>query len=168
MIGYMAETGPDPVYRRSGGRAELYSEIRIAAPPGLIWDILLDFPRYPDWNPFIRSVTGNPAKGERITVDLRPSVGTGMRIRPVILQVIPRRELRWRGSLFITGLFDGEHVFEIRPPDSGLCLFVQHEYFSGLLLPLLENMLSTGTARGFGEMNRALKARAEQAAPRST
>ena len=84
-----------------------------------------------------------------------------MTIHPVLIRVIPGRELRWRGHLFVRGLFDGEHVFEIRPQGDGTFLFVQHEYFSGLLIPLLENMLKTDTARGFAGMNEALKARAE-------
>jgi hypothetical protein len=36
-----------------------------------------------------------------------------------------------------------------------------HEYFSVLLVPLLENTLKTDTARGFTGMNEAVKARAE-------
>jgi hypothetical protein len=149
-------------YRKSGGTAELYSQREVHATPARIWEILSDFQSYPAWNPFIRSIRGNLAEGERITGDLRPSGATGMTIRPVLLRVIPHRELRWRGHLFVPGLFDGEHVFEIRPLGDDACLFVQHEYFSGLLAPLLENMLKTDTARGFVEMNEALKARTER------
>lgn len=85
-----------------------------------------------------------------------------MKIRPVIINIVPERELRWRGHLFVQGLFDGEHVFEIRPTGGGSCIVIQHEYFSGLLLPFLETTLKNGTARGFDAMNRALKARAEE------
>lgn len=149
-------------YRKTGRTAELYSKIRIRAGAGRIWDILTDFERYPEWNPFIRTLEGKLTEGARITADLRPPEGYGMTIHPVITKVIPDHELRWKGHLFVQGLFDGEHVFEIRPPDEGSCLFIQHEYFSGLLLPLLEDSLKNGTARGFFEMNRALKTRAEQ------
>ena len=86
-----------------------------------------------------------------------------MTIRPVITKAVPEHELRWTGHLIVRGLFDGEHVFEIRQPGEGSCLFIQHEYFSGLLLPLVESSLKTATARGFDEMNRALKSRAETA-----
>jgi len=158
----MDEEHSSPEYRKSGRTSELYSEIRIRASPGRIWEILTDFPAYPDWTPFIREIAGRIEEGVRITADLRPPGGTGMKIHPVILKVVPERELRWRGSLFVHGLFDGEHVFEIRPTGGDSCLFVQHEYFSGLLLPLLENLLKNSTAEGFDAMNRALKARAEQ------
>ena len=84
-----------------------------------------------------------------------------MTIRPVLLKVDPLRELRWKGHLFFSGLFDGEHVFEIRPEGAGRCRFVQREIFSGLLLSLFTRMLKNGTARGFADMNAALKERAE-------
>jgi len=154
---------PLPEYRRSGKIGELYSETEIRATPERIWAVLTDFTEYPAWNPFIRSVRGNTIEGETITVDLRPSGATGMKIHPVILKVSPNRELRWVGRLFVRGLFDGEHVFAIKPLGDTRCLFVQHEYFSGLLLPLLETMLKKDTARGFAEMNEALKLRAETA-----
>ena len=153
-----------PEYRKSGRTSELYSETEIRATPGRIWEILTDFQKYPDWNPFIRSIQGTAVEGEWIEADLRPPGTRGMKIRPVLKKVVPDRELRWVGHLFMGALFRGEHVFEIQPRDDGTCLFVQHEYFSGLLLLLLENMLKTDTARGFSEMNEALRIRAEQPA----
>ena len=158
----MDEKPSVPEYRKSGSTAELYSEIMIRSPLRCIWEILVDFRNYPEWNPFIREISGRIEEGARITADLKPPGGTGMKIHPVILKVVPEREFRWMGHLFVRGLFDGEHVFEIWPMGGDLCLFVQHEYFSGLFLPILENMLKNGTARGFDEMNRALNARAEQ------
>jgi hypothetical protein len=155
------EALPSPAeYRKSGRTAELYSSIRIRAAPGRIWEILTDFQKYPEWNPFIRTIGGDPAEGAEISADLRPQGGTGMTIHPVITKVVPGQELRWVGRLFVRGLFDGEHIFEILPSDADSCLFVQHEYFSGILIPLLENMLKNETARGFDGMNKALKARA--------
>ena len=147
----------------SGG--ELYSEIEIRSSPERIWEILTVFPRYPEWNPFIRSIRGDLVRSGRITAELRPPGSAGMTIRPVLLKVDPLRELRWKGHLFFSGLFDGEHVFEIRPEGAGRCRFVQREIFSGLLLSLFTRMLKNGTARGFADMNAALKERAEGTIP---
>jgi hypothetical protein len=71
--------------------------------------------------------------------------------------------LRWIGHLLIPGLFDGEHIFTIEPLGANRVRFVQREIFSGLLVPLFAKGLDTDTQRGFGEMNQALKAQAEQA-----
>jgi len=156
---------PVPEYRKTGTGAELYSTIRINASPERIWAVLTDLPRYPVWNPFIRRIKGELTEGHRLTVELQPSGSSGMTIRPVFLKVDVTRELRWKGHLFISGLFDGEHIFEIRPLDNQSSLFIQREIFSGLLLPLFEGMLKGGTARGFAEMNKALKEQAEGSVP---
>lgn len=152
-------------YQSTPSGGELYSEIEIQASPERIWEILKDFPRYPEWNPFIRSIRGDLVRGGRITAELRPPGSAGMTIRPVLLNVDPRHEIRWKGHLFFSGLFDGEHIFEIRSEGTGRCRFVQREIFSGLLLPLFIGMLNGGTARGFADMNAALKERAESTVP---
>ncbi len=152
----------EPVLRRSRGRAELYSEILIDATPERIWHILTAFSEYPAWNPFIRSIRGDLVEGGRIVAELQLTDSAGMTLRPVLLKVDPTRELRWMGHLLFSGLFDGEHVFEIHPAGPGKCLVVQRELFSGLLLPLFTRMLKDGTARGFALMNKALKERAER------
>jgi len=150
-----------PEYRRTASGGELYSEIEIRSSPERIWEILADFSRYPEWNPFIRSIRGYLVPGGPITAELRPPGSAGMMIRPVLLKVDPPRELRWKGNLFFSGLFDGEHVFEIHSEDTGRCRFVQREIFSGFLLALFTRMLKGSTAHGFAAMNAALKERAE-------
>lgn len=153
---------PAPQYLKTGRAAELYSQIEICASPERIWEILTNFAEYPDWNPFIRNIRGDIVENAQLTVYLKPSGAMGMTIKPVLVKVDPVHELRWKGTLLFPGLFDGEHVFEIKPGEQGTCLFIQHEYFSGILLPLLEKMLKNDTARGFAEMNEALKDRAEK------
>ena len=38
---------------------ELRSEIEIQASAERVWQLLTDFPSFPQWNPFIRKATGN-------------------------------------------------------------------------------------------------------------
>ena len=144
---------------------ELRSEIEIAAPARRVWEILTDFADFPQWNPFIRRAQGTLVKGERLEVVMQPSGARGMTFSPTVLNVEADREIRWIGHLFVPGLFDGEHIFTIEPLGTGRVRFTQRELFTGLLVPLLARMLDTGTQRGFEEMNKALKARAEQTAP---
>jgi uncharacterized protein YndB with AHSA1/START domain len=47
---------------------ELHSEIEINAPAERVWELLTDFASYPQWNPFIRTISGQPTKGERLEV----------------------------------------------------------------------------------------------------
>ncbi len=141
---------------------ELYSEIEIQASGERVWKILTDFAKFPEWNPFMRRASGQVKAGARLEVYLQPSGAQGMTFRPVVLDAEPNRELRWLGNLFVPGLFDGEHILTIEPLDANRVRFVQREIFTGILATLLMRILAESTQRGFEEMNRALKARAEQ------
>jgi hypothetical protein len=141
---------------------ELHSEIEIQASSERVWKILTDFAKFPEWNPFMRRASGQVKAGARLEVYLQPSGAQGMTFRPVVLDAEPNRELRWLGNLFVPGLFDGEHILTIEPLDANRVRFVQREIFTGILATLLMRILTESTQRGFEEMNRALKARAEQ------
>jgi hypothetical protein len=143
---------------------ELRSEIEIDAPAGRVWEILTGFTGFPEWKPFIRQARGNLATGERLEVMMQPSGAGAMTFSPTVLKVETDRELRWLGHLFVPGLFDGEHIFTIEELGTGRVRFTQREIFTGLLVPLLARMLDTDTRRGFEEMNKTLKARAEEIA----
>ena len=144
-------------------RHQLQTEIEIAATPGQVWSILTDFPAYPDWNPFIRSINGAPEQGASLEVRIQPSGAKGMTFRPTVLTVIRNQELRWLGRLLVTGIFDGEHCFTIEPIANGKVRFQQSEQFSGILVSMFRASLDRDTKRGFEEMNQALKMRAEGA-----
>jgi len=58
----------------------------------------------------------------------------------------------------------GEHCFTIEALDEKGVRFVQHEKFTGLLVPFMAKSLDKNTKSGFEAMNRALKERAEKAA----
>jgi hypothetical protein len=106
-------------------------------------------------------VNGRPELEERLVVRMQPSGMRGMTFRPTVTKAEPGRELRWLGHLFVSGIFDGEHIFEIEELDRVRILFIQREVFKGLLVPLLARSLDRDTHRGFEEMNRALRERAE-------
>ena len=135
-------------------------EIEIAATPERVWDALTDFASYPDWNPFIRSIAGEPRAGARLEARIEPPGGRAMTFRPTVLVSESPRELRWLGRLLLPGIFDGEHCFRIDTAGEGRVRLVQQEEFRGLLVPLLSRALER-TAKGFEQMNEALKARVE-------
>ncbi len=143
---------------------ELRTEIEIQAPAERVWQLLTDFDKFPEWNPFLRWARGRIAVGERLKIFMQPSGSSGITMKPKVIRVEPLRELRWLGHLFVPGLFDGEHAFIIDALGPGRVRFVQRETFTGILVPLFTHMLDTSTQRGFLKMNGALKFRAEQAA----
>jgi hypothetical protein len=79
-----------------------------------------------------------------------------------VLGLQPNRELRWKGKLFLPGLFDGEHYFKLEARPGGGTTFHQGETFGGLLVPLFRRSLDGATKQGFVAMNEAVKREAEK------
>ena len=140
---------------------ESRTEIEIKSSPVRVWESLMDFPAFPDWNPFIRQIEGEPTMGSKLEVFLQASGTKGMTFRPRVKRIEANHELRWLGHLGIPGLFDGAHVFEIHAVGPDRVRFVQREEFRGILVPFLARMLERDTRREFEDMNRALRARVE-------
>lgn len=140
----------------------IYTDIRIHAPLEQVWETFIDFKSYPGWNPFIRSLEGPLVPGSQLKVHLQPRGQKGMTFTPELLVNGEGREFRWIGKLLIPGLFDGEHVFQLRDNGDGTTTFVQFERFRGILVPFLAKMLDGATRQGFMDMNQALKDKCEK------
>ena len=125
--------------------------------------MLSDFAAFPEWNPFLRTAKGDLTPGSKLEVRIQPEGGTGMTFKPTVLKAEPGKELRWLGRLMMPGLFDGEHHFIIESLGESQVRFIQGKQFSGVLVPIMALMgLFKKTEKGFGDMDRALKTRAEQ------
>jgi hypothetical protein len=141
---------------------EIKTEILIKAAPEKVWSILTNFEAYPNWNPFIKTITGDVKVGNKIRARLEPPNAKGMTFTPKVLVFDANKEFRWMGHLFFPGLFDGEHKFELIDHGNGTTTFRQSEKFNGVLVPLFEKMLDNTTTNGFNEMNKKIKELAEQ------
>ena len=110
------------------------TEIVINASPSAVWSTLINFEGYPEWNPFIKSISGNQAVGEQLTVFIEPPGAKGMTFKPKVLKFDPNTELRWLGAASLKGIFDGEHFFQLQELSPSQTRFVHGEHFSGLLV----------------------------------
>jgi hypothetical protein len=135
----------------------LKTEICINASKEKIWDLLMNVAAYPQWNPFIKSIEGTLAVGEKIHVLIAPPGTSSMKMNPTILNIQSGVEFRWIGHLLIPGLFDGEHIFQLIDNNDGTTTFVQMENFKGILVPLFAKMLDDNTKNGFETMNQKIK-----------
>ncbi|MFL5729836.1 MAG: SRPBCC family protein [Cytophagaceae bacterium] len=140
----------------------IHSEILINAPVEMVWKIFSDFEQYPHWNPFIKFLKPVPREGKQIEVFLQPAGKKGMTFKPKVLVYAENKELRWVGKLFISRLFDGEHVFMLKDNHDGTSTFIQYERFRGILVPFMKRMLDDNTLSGFKQMNEALKKKCEE------
>jgi hypothetical protein len=138
----------------------LETSVDINADAATVWQVLMDFPAYAEWNPFIRSIEGQARPGERLSVVIQTPGQGGMRFHPRVQRAEQRRVFSWLGNLLMPGLFDGRHEFALEEIGEGTRFF-QRETFSGLLAPLVWKKMELPTRAGFEAMNQAIKARAE-------
>jgi len=135
---------------------EITTEVQIAATSSQVWEVLTDFDSYSEWNPFIKSITGEVKVGNTIKAELG-----GMTFKPEVLVYEENKEFKWIGKLLFKGLFDGEHRFQLMDNSDGTTTFIQSEKFSGLLVRLFAKKLDRETKGDFVAMNEALKKRVE-------
>jgi hypothetical protein len=139
--------------------------VEIDAPPDRVWNVLVDLPAYPAWNPFIVRASGRVAVGETLVLHMALPDREPMVIEPRLLVVEPERELRWKGRLLLPGLFDGEHGFTLVPLDGGRTRVEHWEEFGGVLLPIARGLVHNATVEAFHALNAALAERARGAEP---
>ncbi|MBD3166023.1 SRPBCC domain-containing protein [bacterium] len=135
------------------------TSIDIEAAPETIWTVLADFRSYPEWNPFIREIEGIQAVGEQLRVVLQPPGMKPQTFKPKIVTWRPPKHFKWHGRLFMPGLFDGIHEFEIKDLGEGQARFHQRERFKGILVSSVLSKIGKVTLEGFEQMNEALRTR---------
>jgi hypothetical protein len=143
----------------------VHTTININVPPSVVRQIFFDFPSYPEWNPFITSITCND-----------PSLSPGSRLQIKTLDAGFQSTIfenkpdnfNWLGMVGAAWIFRGNHIFKFEPlGDIGEngetvgCKFIQDEVFGGLLAPLLMFFYRPKMEKGFSAMNAALKSKAE-------
>ncbi len=142
--------------------AELFMMIEIEAPAERVWQVLTDFGRYPDWNPFLRSVEGSVRNRAQLKVALQPAGRQLLHYRPRVVTLRPPRELRWAARLPVPGLLGGEDRFVVERLDDHRSRLIHERRLRGLLVPFVRRRLEGPVKRGFEAMSLALKHTAER------
>ena len=140
---------------------EIITDIEIDGSPEAVWAVLTDFEAYPEWNPAME-IDGDAVEGDRLEVTMDYENMRKMTFNPRVLVSDRPTELRWRGRLFVSGLYDGEHRFELTPLDDGeRTRLTQAETFRGVLVGFINRRIGDDVEAGFNQVNDALKRRVE-------
>lgn len=134
--------------------------IDVETKPEEIWDVLLDFESWKEWNPFIPEVEGNLKVGEKLKIEVISPGMKPMIFKPEVFEVIPSKKILWGGS-FLKILYRGDHAFILEPIGNGKTRFRQIERFMGPVVLFMGNMLKK-TELGYLQMNIALKKEVER------
>lgn len=141
--------------------ASIEVKTNINAPPSAVYQVLMDFSAYKEWNPMVVQISGTPSVGETIEADVKIGTRAPMAFKPTILVNDINKELRWVGVFLAALVCRGEHYFSIEETETG-CVFTHGEDWSGILGPFVTRILGKETLEAsYKGMNDALKARVE-------
>jgi hypothetical protein len=137
------------------------TSIEIGATPQKIWQILTNFEKISDWNPFISNVEGDLKSGNKLSISLQLPESINIKYRPYVQKAEPYNEIRCLSSLLFPGILDSEYTLALMPIDDKRTFLLQIENFKGILLPIIWAEIETKLKSGFQNMNQALKQKVE-------
>lgn len=135
--------------------------VQIDAPAPFVWDILVDYPNYPQWNPYTVSVTTTLAIGDPIDLTLPSPTGDGTFVNREFIRVVSRpHHLRYdTGSTYPGLLAIRDQWITVLAGDR--CSYFTTDRFSGPQAGKVVEATGGWVQAGFDGIARALKVRAE-------
>jgi uncharacterized protein YndB with AHSA1/START domain len=136
------------------------SEIDVQAPPEVVWDVLTDFERWPEWNPDVKSLSieGPVAPGTQFRWNTGP-----LRITSTLREVKRPWSIGWTGKAFGIGAV---HMWRFEPRQGGTLVHTE-ESWEGPLPGLLPGRMQKALQQSFDNAMPHLKAEAERRAAAS-
>lgn len=136
--------------------------VEIEAPIERVWEVLVDFGRYGEWNPFTTRVDTDSAVGS--PADLHVTLGPlRVKQRERIEVVDPPHLLAWSTKTGHRLLLSARREQRLEVLGEGSCRYVTTDTFRGPLTPLVVLLFGRLVRGGFNSMALALKERAEGA-----
>ncbi len=134
--------------------------LEIDAPVDVVWNVLTDFSRYGEWNPFVPEAK----------CDLRPGGAIEMQVklrdkpqfqREWVNSVTPGKTFSYSMKAVPLGALRSERVQTLESMGPGKTRYISHFEIAGWLQPLVTRTFGDGMRKGFEGMALGLKRQAE-------
>ena len=134
--------------------------VEIDAPAERVWNILVDFERYGEWNPFTTRVDATLEIGAPVMLHVR--LGPLQRKQPERIETVePPHLLTWGTTMGHPVLLSALREQRLEALSETRCRYRTTDATSGLLTPFVAALFGRLIRQGFNDMAAALKARAE-------
>ncbi len=135
--------------------------VGIDAPVERVWEVLTDFERYGEWNPFTPRVDASLKVGAPVVLHVK--LGPFRLRQTVRIQTIEAPTLlAWSMTMGAAGLLSAHREQRLEPLDESRCRYVTTDTFHGLLTPPVALVWGGAIRRGFNSMAVALARRSQQ------
>lgn len=122
---------PEPAYR-SKHVMMFHASTHIEASPDVIWSLLLDLRRWPEFDSSVVGVDGIASPGGTITIHTRYGENVPLKVR----DVVPGERMVLRGVRYL-GLLSQDRRYDLVATPNDTCELTAQSTFSGLALPFV-------------------------------
>lgn len=104
----------------------------ISAPTSVLWQIMMEVDKYPQWYSVMLEAGGTPRLGAKLRFRVKAMDGSTRELSftRTVVEFVPERRLVWTGGMF--PILMGRHFFEFVPMEDGNTEVIQGEEFRGL------------------------------------
>lgn len=139
----------------------LRHSLEITAPVSLVWEVISDLPRYPEWNPFVVKAKSSLQVGQTISMRVQVLPFFAQPQRETILELVPEERLCYGIPGAPLGAMRSRRYHELRPNGADGTHYGSHFELDGWLAPVTRALLGKRLEHGFSAMTRAIGERAE-------
>lgn len=140
------------------------SHIRtIAAPTPVVWKVIADLDKYPEWNPFVVACKSTLAVGDPIIMRVRLLPGLALVQRESIREYVSEQSMEY-GIQLPVGMLRSVRRHVVMAQADNATQYESYFRLSGWLAPVVKVLLNRQLLKGFRAMSDALVARAESLA----
>jgi hypothetical protein len=132
----------------------------VSAPPEVVWSILCDIERWPDWSPHYSKASGVLKIGALVRVDQALEGEAPETLTYTVADWAPDMQIHLKIRYF-GGLLSSTRYFEIEKLTETGCIFSNGEIFRGPFARFIPKRLRWALRRAFIAMSEQLKAQAE-------
>lgn len=133
----------------------------IDAPADVVWEVLTDFPRYGEWNPFCVECHSTLKPGDpmdmKVKLTSRPQAQ-----REWVVESGPGMRFSYGIKPFPLGALYSNRVQDVTAIGAGKSRYRSQFRLWGWMLPVVRGLFGKGMRNGFEGMGNAIKIRAEK------
>lgn len=135
--------------------------VYIDAPADAVWQVVTDFPRYGEWNPFVAECASTMNPGDPIDMVVHLGGPKPKRQREFIRTNTPGREFSYTMKPLPLGMLRSLRSHTITEISPQRTRYESHFELAGLLHPVVAAALGKQLRRGFEGMTAAVQRQAE-------
>jgi len=133
--------------------------VGIPVPAELLWEILSDIPRWPEWTTIYTHAKGVVGFGEKLKLTLALPNQKPVHIEPRVFDWAPNEAIHWRLPLY-GGLGSAIRYLEIEALGENSCIFSNGEILSGFAVRWVSPAMRRSMRAGFTALGEAMEQRA--------